>query len=113
MSQHDITIPVIIEVECSKVIGRVIEIAYASSACGIYDAIYKPTRLCRDGYWECVLKGVTESMPPLTPQISSFSEDSRLPAMDEQGYFSATAEAELRRKEWAEVTRARYAACPR
>lgn len=56
----------------------------------------------RGAEWWAVLESAQEVMPPITPQANPLNDNSRLPMMDRYG-FSATLEAEQRRKEWAEI----------
>lgn len=70
---------------------------------GMADAVYFFTeRRESSGKWLYRLHHIDEWMPPRPPQIQGYGDDMRLPMM-ENGYFSATLEAEQRRKEWAEI----------
>ncbi len=68
-----------------------------------YELTYRYEQRGRE-YW-AVLSAVGEIMPPATPQAKGFSENTRLPMM-ENGSYSVTLEAAQRRKEWAAINKA-------
>jgi hypothetical protein len=74
--------------------------AFETAMGGIYVGLYD---IQREGdEWVGVLRRSECQMPPRTPQISTFDDSARMPMMDEWG-FSASLEAEQRKREWAEV----------
>lgn len=69
---------------------------------GMASAIYRyHERRESSGKWLWRLDRIDEWMPPLPPQLRTRDDSRRLPMMDESGY-SATLEAEQRKREWAE-----------
>ena len=61
----------------------------------MYNVFYRIERRGSE-YW-AVLERVEETMPPRTPQISTFTDQDRLPMRD------MSEEVEQRRLEWADV----------
>ncbi|MPZ20145.1 MAG: hypothetical protein GEV06_19840 [Luteitalea sp.] len=68
----------------------------------LYTLAFAAESVEEDGTIVCRLSAITNDMPPLTPEADPLKagDNARMPMMDEFGY-SATAEAEQRRKEWA------------
>lgn len=66
----------------------------------VYTLVYRYER--RGLQWWAVLDRMIETMPPNTPQISSFTDADRLPILDEYG-LSTVLEAKQRCKEWADI----------
>lgn len=93
---------------CGSQLVQNFEAANGGTFSAIYDYVSGSTRQDRKGRRMIVdatyaLSRVEEMLPPRPPQIQGFSDDVRLPMMDENGYSDITAEAEQRKAEWAEA----------
>ena len=73
---------------------------YVTTEDAWYEAIYRYER--RGAAWWAVLDRVIEIMPAATPQLRRHYDHGRLPMRHADGSLDFAAEAEQRRREWAE-----------
>ena len=84
------------------IVGASLVRSYDCANGGAFTARYQYAERRNNGNWIYRLARVEELMPPRPPQIQGYRDDRRLPMMDKWGY-SASLEAEQRKREWAEV----------